>query len=119
MIENTIPILRVRDVAGGADYYANTLGFTEQWRAGDTAGMVRDGHAVYLTDGEQGQLGGWVWIGVENLDAIHAEYVANGASIIMPPTEYPWAREFRVEDPDGNVLRIGGAPADDGESTSS
>ena len=53
----------------------------------------------------------WVWIGVEDLDALHTEYVASGVRIIMPPTEFPHAREFRVEDPDGHVLRIGGAPS--------
>jgi len=27
-----------------------------------------------------------------------------------PPTNYPWALEMQVEDPDGNVLRIGSEP---------
>jgi hypothetical protein len=25
----------------------------------------------------------------------------------MAPTKYPWALEMQLEDPDGNVLRIG------------
>jgi hypothetical protein len=28
----------------------------------------------------------------------------------MPPTNFPWALEMHVEDPDGNVLRLGSEP---------
>jgi uncharacterized glyoxalase superfamily protein PhnB len=111
MVENTIPILRVANLAASAEYYAKVLGFTEQWRTGDTAGMARDGHGIYLTDADQGQLGSWVWVGVEDLDALYQEVTASGATIIMELTDFPWAREFRIQDPDGNVLRLGGEPA--------
>jgi len=29
---------------------------------------------------------------------------------VGPPQNYSWAYEFRVEDPDGNVLRVGSEP---------
>jgi hypothetical protein len=36
------------------------------------------------------------------------ELLANGARVRHPPTNYPWgSRELQVEDPDGNVLRLG------------
>ena len=28
----------------------------------------------------------------------------------LPPTTFPWALEMQIEDPDGNVLRIGSDP---------
>ena len=63
-----------------------------------------------MAPGVQGQPGTWVWIGVEDLDRMHAECRAKGAKISLEITSYPWAREFRIEDPDGHVLRFGGEP---------
>src|SRR5205085_2150333 len=37
----------------------------------------------------------------------HHELRAKGAKIRHPPTNYSWAGEMQVEDPDGNVLRLG------------
>jgi hypothetical protein len=34
-------------------------------------------------------------------------------NILLPPTNFPWALEMQVEDPDGNVLRIGSEPKTD------
>jgi hypothetical protein len=51
-----------------------------------------------------------VWIGVHDVDAIHREYVAAGAKIRQPPTNFSWAYEIQVEDLDGNVLRVGSEP---------
>jgi len=63
-----------------------------------------------LIEGEQGQPGTWVWIGVEDADVFYAEFSANGAHIRSPPENFSWAYEFAVEDPDGHVLRIGSDP---------
>ena len=38
------------------------------------------------------------------------KYVALGVKIRMAPTNYPWALEMHVEDPDGNVIRFGSEP---------
>jgi predicted enzyme related to lactoylglutathione lyase len=35
---------------------------------------------------------------------------ARGVKILLEPTNFPWALEFQVEDPDGNVLRFGSEP---------
>ncbi len=111
LIENTIPIVGVASVETSVEHYGTVLGFNLDWNAGSVAGVSRDGHGIYLSEDGHGQPGTWVWVGVENLDAIHAEYTASGANITMPPTDFPHAREFHVADPDGNVLRFGGAPA--------
>lgn len=49
----------------------------------------------------------WVWIGVEDVRALHSQYAASGAKIRNPPENFEWALEMQVEDLDGNVLRIG------------
>jgi soluble lytic murein transglycosylase-like protein len=35
---------------------------------------------------------------------------AKGIAIRKQPETFPWAREFHVEDPDGNVIRFGSDP---------
>ncbi len=111
MIENTIPILNVASLDPSLEYYADALGFHMQWKSPSFAGVDRDGHGIYICDEGQGHPGTWVWVGVQDVDGLHREYVASCARILQPPTEYPWAREMRVEDLDGNVLRFGGAPS--------
>jgi len=87
------PILRVRDVSASIDYYF--------------ASVSRGKCHIFLSQGDQGQPGGWVWIGVEDADALLQEYRRSGAKIRHAPTNYAWAYEMQVEDPDGNVLRLG------------
>jgi predicted lactoylglutathione lyase len=110
MIENVTPILRVEDIEASRRYYIQTLGFSLDWDADGTISVSRDGKSIMLCEGEQGQSGTWLWIGVEDADAFFAEFSKNGAHIRSPPQNLSWAYEFEVEDPDGHVLRIGSEP---------
>jgi hypothetical protein len=47
---------------------------------------------------------------VTDVDALHETLKARGAIVRHPPSDYPWAREMQVADPDGNVLRLGSDP---------
>jgi len=67
----------------------------------------------FLSVGDQGHLGSWVWIGVEDAEALFREYQAKGANVRNPPTNYEWAYEMQIEDLDGNVLRLGSEPKSD------
>jgi predicted enzyme related to lactoylglutathione lyase len=92
-------------------YYTEVLGFTNaEWGGDDFTQVSRDGAAIYLSQGDQGQPGTWVWLGVEDVGALHEEYKAAGATIVHPPRHFPWAREMKIADPDGHVLRIGSDP---------
>ncbi len=51
-----------------------------------------------------------MWIGVEDVKTVFDEYRRQRATVRHPPTNYPWALEMQIEDPDGNVLRIGSDP---------
>lgn len=108
MIENITPILRVDDLNVSRQYYIDVLGFRLDWEAPYMISVSRDGHAIMLCEGHQGQKGTWLWIGVEDVDALHGAFVAAGAIIRDPPQNFSWAYEFQVEDPDGHVLRFGG-----------
>jgi predicted enzyme related to lactoylglutathione lyase len=95
-------------------YYADVLGFKNaDWGNDDFTSVNRDHAGIYLCRGGQGQPGTWVWIGVEDVDALYEEYKAKGAKFRHPPENYPWALEMKVEDPDGHVLRFGSEPRED------
>ena len=48
-----------------------------------------------------------MWVGASDVGALHDEYVSRGAMVRQGPTNFPWAREIQIADPDGNVLRFG------------
>lgn len=105
------PILNVADMARSLRYYVEVLGFTNaEWGNRDFTCVTRDEAAIYLSEGEQGQPGTWVWIGVGDVEDLYEEYKAKGATILHPPQDFPWASEMKVGDPDGHVLRFGSEP---------
>jgi catechol 2,3-dioxygenase-like lactoylglutathione lyase family enzyme len=109
--ENVIPILRVRNLAASIDYYVRVLRFQLNWQQeGIIAAVSRDGCEIFLCEGDQGNPGSWVWIGVGDAEALFEEYRGREARVRHPPTKYPWAYEMQIEDLDGNVLRLGSEP---------
>jgi catechol 2,3-dioxygenase-like lactoylglutathione lyase family enzyme len=106
------PVLRVRDVAAGVAYYVGTLGFKIDFQFPNVdepffASVSRGQCCLFLSAGDQGNAGSWVWIDGKDVDAVYEEYRVSGARIRNPPTNYSWGREMQVEDLDGNILRIG------------
>lgn len=92
-------------------YYVDVLGFQNaDWSYDGFACISRDEVSIYLSQGDQGQPGTWLWIGVEDVEALYQEYVQKGAVMVHPPENFPWAREMKVRDPDGHVLRFGSDP---------
>jgi len=59
VIENVIPILRVRDVEASRRYYVGTLGFALEWDADGMIAVARDRKSIMLCEGGQGQPGTW------------------------------------------------------------
>jgi uncharacterized glyoxalase superfamily protein PhnB len=105
---NAIPILRVASLEASLAYYVEALGFQVQWKVEGYASVRRGKASLMLSVGDQGHPGTWVWIGVEDADALQDELRMRGAVIRHPPTNYPWgSRELHVTDPDGHVLRLG------------
>ena len=102
----------MEDLDVSIDYYVQVLGFAVDWRVTRMASVSRDGQRIMLCEGAQGHPGTWVWIGVSNR-ALFDEITARGAIIRIPPTNFPWAFEMVIEDPDGHVLRLGSEPLAD------
>lgn len=108
------PIFQVRSLPASIDYYVRVLGFKLDWQDPSVVASVSRGRCgIFLVEGDQGNFGTWVWIGVSDAEALFDEYRASGARIRHPPTNYWWAYEMQVEDPDGNVLRLGSGPKKD------
>ena len=113
MFHHAIPILRVADLRASLDHYLKVLGFKIDWETEFIASVSREECCIFLCQGDQGHPGSWVWIGIEDADALHDELRAKGAKIRNPPTNYYWAYEMQVEDLDGNVLRLGADEKED------
>ena len=106
--ESVTPILPVASVRKALAHYVDVLGFEQDWPGEENFASISRGRChLFLAEGDQGRPGTWVWIGVSDVDRLHADYARRGVKVRHPPTNYPWAREMQVEDLDGNVLRMG------------
>jgi catechol 2,3-dioxygenase-like lactoylglutathione lyase family enzyme len=110
---NVTPVLRVSDVKASEEYYVRRLGFKVGFRTPGFVSVTRGRCCLFLCEGDQGHPGGWVWIDGVDVETVYDELRSSGAKIRHQPTNYPWALEMQVEDPDGNVLRIGSDPKTD------
>lgn len=103
-----VPVFRVVDVRASVKYYEEALGFNLLFSASEWfASVARDGCNLFLTSDSQSQPRMWVYVGVPDVRALHAEYEHSGAKIRNPPNNFEWALEMQVEDLDGNVIRFG------------
>jgi uncharacterized glyoxalase superfamily protein PhnB len=113
------PVLPVRDIEETAHYYRDVLGFNIHfmWREHEDAPLAHCGvgrneaHLQFTTWTRQHDAvvnSGWVYVIVENIDALHEEVTARGAEIISPLETQSWQmREFEVKDCNGHILRFG------------
>lgn len=116
MIKLAIPLLHVSDTAAAQNFYCGQLGFKNEFAHrpdGITAdpcymGVSRDGVWLHLSSfAGDGVAGGVANLIVDNVDALHEEFVAQGISIDVPPVDQTWgSREMYVKDADRNCLRF-------------
>ena len=107
-IENTIPVLAVRDLDRSIAFFKDVLGFEVEWNAGSICSVARDSCSIMLQQqGETHQ--GTVWVGLDG-DALFSRIQASDARILQPPSRKPWAYEMKIADPDGNVIWLGADP---------
>jgi catechol 2,3-dioxygenase-like lactoylglutathione lyase family enzyme len=111
-IENITPVLYVRDMSRSLAFYVHILGFKNaEWGDDNFTSVNRDNTGLYLCKGGQGNPGTWIWIGFDgDIFSLHQQLMSKGVTIKLPPTNFSWAFEMRVEDPDGHILRFGTEP---------
>ena len=116
------PYFVVEDVVAAAAFYRDRLGFTYErlWgeppsfcmvkRQGVTVMLAQLGREAvrpnYLVDPEGSAWDAYIW--VHDADALHAEYVARGVTIVRPPCDQPYGcRDFEIADGNGYRLCFG------------
>ena len=111
-IENIAPILNVNDMVKSLDFYVGILGFEKaEWGDDNFTSVNRDNTCIYLCKGGQGQAGTWIWIGFDgDIKELNDRLKSAGATIKLPPTNFSWAYEMHIQDPDGHILRFGTDP---------
>jgi catechol 2,3-dioxygenase-like lactoylglutathione lyase family enzyme len=114
-IRRVIPNLVSRDLRASRAFYVEVLGFEPA--------MDDPGFTMYRSPSNPtAQLTLWaqdgprldvvikraqVSVEVEDVDAVHAECVRRGLTIVHPLTDEAWGiRRFFVEDPDGTVVNV-------------
>jgi len=104
--------MAVADMNVSKAFYVGILGFEEaEWGTDDFTSVNRENAGIYLCKGAQGNPGMWIWVGFDgDIFKLHDELKAKGVKIKLPPTNYSWAMEMQIVDPDGHVLRFGTDP---------
>jgi catechol 2,3-dioxygenase-like lactoylglutathione lyase family enzyme len=116
LLKFAIPLLHVSNSAAAEDFYCNRLGFRREFahRADDAKpdpcymGVSRDGVWLHISSfSGDGISGGVANLIVDDVDALHAEFVAKGVQIAVGPVDQTWGtREMYVKDADGNSIRF-------------
>lgn len=107
--EKIMPEFPLADVAAGVAYYREVMGFSVNYQMAGFAVMDRDRARILLitkTDQHKGIASCYIY--VVDADALHTELSGRGANVEAAPVSRPWGlREFRVFDPEGNILTLG------------
>ncbi len=118
---NPAAVLLVRDVVVATNHYRDALGFGYKEFFGEPASYVilqRDGCYLMLKQAEKPEhvVPHWtvsdklsnVYFWVENVNALHEEFVQRGAAIDYGPCDQPYGcREFGIQDLDGYDISFG------------
>jgi uncharacterized glyoxalase superfamily protein PhnB len=116
LLKLAIPLLHVSSSNEAEDFYCNRLGFKREFahRVNDAKpdpcymGVSRDGVWLHISSfSGDGVSGGVANLIVDNVDALHSEFVAKAIRIAVEPVNQTWgSREMYVKDADGNTIRF-------------
>jgi uncharacterized glyoxalase superfamily protein PhnB len=116
LLKLAVPLIHVSNSTAAEDFYCNQLGFHLEFahRANEAKpdprymGVSRDGVWMHISSfSGDGVPGGVANLIVDNVDALHAEFVAKGVRIDLAPIDQTWgSREMYIKDADGNCLRF-------------
>jgi catechol 2,3-dioxygenase-like lactoylglutathione lyase family enzyme len=122
MLQRAIPVLHMTNADATEAFYCGLLGFRLEFNVSPIEtrrdpcymGVSRDGAVLHLSSHTgDAVVGGVVYFLCDDVDALHAEFVAKNVLIHLAPVDQTWGmRELYVRDPDGNSVRFG-APLGD------
>lgn len=115
MFQSTISTLRVADARASEAFYRDKLGFRTTWDHDPGDGhpvfveVARDGVAFHLSEHEgDGPEKVSIYVNVADAAALFRDFQKRGVKISSPLEDMPWGHKvFTLEDPDGNILRLG------------
>jgi len=120
-LARAIPVVFVADVQASAAFYRDSLGFSIDFLHGNPpfyGSVSRDGACVHVkfvhepvfAPGPQDRDGFiMVFVDVDNIKALFAEYVAAGVTFAQRLQKEAWGgHAFIVRDPDGNMICFAG-----------
>ena len=108
---NVAPVFQVSNLDAALRHYIEVLGFSEDFRFRDYAGVRLGGACLHLCSHLiHGRLngGGTAYVFCDEVDSYYADIVARGGIIKAEPRNYHYGmRDFATVDPDGNHLGFG------------
>lgn len=111
IIEHAAIVLNVRDLEASLRFYTENLGFTENFRFGNYAGLSRGAALIHLCAHAQEKRlpgSGVAYFFCDEVDNFYAALQEKGVSIPAPPKDQEYKmRDFLLLDPDGNQLSFG------------
>jgi uncharacterized glyoxalase superfamily protein PhnB len=111
--QTAVPVFQVADIDRAMRHYKDVLGFGEDFRVGDYAGVKLGGVALHLSKHAAGEfakpIGGSIaYIFCDEIDDYFREVKQKGATVKYPPHDTKYGmREFMLADPDGHHLAFG------------
>jgi uncharacterized glyoxalase superfamily protein PhnB len=115
----TVLLLGYEDIERARAFFIEALGFDDEWEVRDDSGdltrsHVRFGDTVLMLDkpGAHNVLspraaGGvthLIVINVGDVDAHHARSAGAGATVLVPPSDRPWGRDYEISDEEGYIF---------------
>src|SRR5689334_5092440 len=109
---NAAAVFQVSNLDAALKYYKDVLGFAEEFRFGEYAGVSMGEISVHLSGHnapDRPPLGaGNVYVFCDEVDSYFADLKRKGARLKSEPKDYPYGmRDFSVQDLDGNYLGFG------------
>ena len=113
--EICMPCIRVRDAQASLDFYERCLGFRKMSEHRFAPGLplvmhIERGelHFMLTEHTGDGAFGICVYCYIDDdVDQLCRRCREGGGCITQEPEDMPWARDFGLKDPDGNLIRFG------------
>jgi uncharacterized glyoxalase superfamily protein PhnB len=113
--EICLPYIRVRDARASSAHYERCFGFRKVSEHQFATGLplcvsIERGDLSFLLSEHTGDgaFGICVYCYInDDVDEFYKRCRASGATIEQELQDMPWARDFAVKDPDGNIIRFG------------
>ncbi|WP_073402847.1 VOC family protein [Mucilaginibacter sp. OK098] len=115
---STAVVIHVSDFERALNYYTNILGFTEDFKLADYAGLIMDNVSIHLSGPTNPGIkktpgNAHFCVDCDEVDAYFDAISKKGALIAVRPADrFYGIRDFAVNDQDGNTLVFGSAIAD-------